>query len=106
MVMSLSFLITAVGSTQAALLMRVMDFRGLELRLTGGAFVGAAIAIVLAAQGAGPWALIGQQVTTATVATVLVWRFSSWRPRFTFSRARLCDLAPLCGHPFCTGPLF
>src|SRR3954451_7700641 len=65
MVMSLSFVITALGSTQCALLMREMDFRGLELRLTGGAVVGAAVAIVIAWRGAGPWALIGQQVTTA-----------------------------------------
>ncbi|MDX6476210.1 MAG: hypothetical protein QOH95_1721 [Gaiellaceae bacterium] len=106
MVMSLSFLISAVGSTQAALLMRVMDFRGLELRLTGGAIVGAAVAIVLAVRGAGPWALIGQQVTAASIATVLVWRFSSWRPRFTFSRASLRDLASFSGRVFGTRLLF
>jgi len=106
MVMSLSFLITAVGSTQAALLIRVMDFRSLELRLTCGAVAGAAVALVLAWQGAGPWALIGQQVTAATVATVLVWRFSSWRPRFVFSRASLRDLASFSGRVFGTRLLF
>ena len=106
MVMSLSFVITAVGSTQAALLMRAMDFRGLELRLTGGAVVGAGAAIVLASRGAGPWALIGQQVTTASVATVLVWRFSSWRPRLSFSRASLRDLASFSGRVFSTRLLF
>lgn len=106
MVMSLSFVITAVGSTQAALLMRAMDFRGLELRLTGGAVVGAAAAIVLAWRGAGPWALIAQQVTTASVATLLVWRFSSWRPRLRFSRASLRDLASFSGRVFGTRLLF
>jgi O-antigen/teichoic acid export membrane protein len=106
MVMSLSFLITAVGSTQAALLMRVMDFRGLELRLTGGAIVGAGVAIVLAWRGAGPWALIGQQVTAAFVATVLVWRFSSWRPRFRFSGASLRELGSFSGRVFGTRLLF
>ena len=106
MVMSLSFVITAVGSTQAALLMRVMDFRGLELRLTGGAVVGSAVAIVLAWRGAGPWALIAQQVTTAAVATLLVWRVSSWRPRFTFSRVSLRDFASFSGRVFGTRLLF
>jgi len=106
MVMSLSFLITAVGSTQAALLVRVMDFRGLELRLTGGAVAGAGVALVLAWRGGGPWALIGQQVTSATVATVLVWRFSSWRPRFLFSRASLRELASFSGRVFGTRLLF
>jgi O-antigen/teichoic acid export membrane protein len=106
MVMSLSFVITAVGSTQCALLMREMDFRGLELRLTGGAVVGAAVAIFLAWRGAGPWALIGQQVTAAAVATVLVWRFSSWRPSFRFSRASLHDLGSFSGRVFGTRLLF
>jgi O-antigen/teichoic acid export membrane protein len=106
MVMSLSFLLTAVGSTQASLLMRVMDFRGLELRLTGGAVVGAAVAIVLAWRGTGPWALIGQQVASTAVATVLVWRVSSWRPRFTFSRASLRDLCSFSGRVFGTRLLF
>jgi O-antigen/teichoic acid export membrane protein len=106
MVMSLSFLITSIGSTQAALLMRKMDFRGLELRLTGGAVVGAGAAIVLAWRGAGPWALIAQQVTTASVATLLVWRFSSWRPSFRFSRASLRDLASFSGRVFGTRLLF
>lgn len=106
MVMSFSFLISAVGSTQAALLMRVMDFRGLELRLTGGAVVGAAAAIVLAWRGAGPWALIAQQVTAASVATLLVWRFSSWRPSFRFSRTSLRELGSFSGRVFGTRLLF
>jgi O-antigen/teichoic acid export membrane protein len=106
MVMSLSFVITAVGSTQTALLMRAMDFRGLELRLTGGAIVGAGVAVLLAWKGAGPWALIAQQVTTATVATALVWHFSSWRPGFTFSRASLQDLGSFSGRVFGTRLLF
>src|SRR4051812_20435380 len=67
MVMSLSFLITAVGSTQASLLVRDMNFCGLELRLTAGAFVGAAVAILLALRGAGPWALIAPQGTVAGI---------------------------------------
>jgi len=106
MVMSLSFVITALGSTQCALLMRSMDFRGLELRLTGGAVAGAAVALTLAWRGAGPWALIGQQVTAATVASLLVWRFSTWRPAFHFSRASLRDLGSFSGRVFGTRLLF
>src|SRR3954449_7166565 len=106
MVMSLSFVITALGSTQCALLMRSMDFRGLELRLTGGAVGGAAVAVTLAWRGAGPWALIGQQVTAATVASLLVWRFSTWRPAFHFSRASLRDLGSFSGRVFGTRLLF
>ena len=106
MVLSLSFVITAVGSTQSALLVRAMDFRGLELRLTGGAIAGAAVALTLAWRGAGPWALIGQQVTAAAFATILVWRVSDWRPRLRFSRASLRELGGFSGRVFGTRLLF
>ena len=105
-VMSLSFIVTAVGSTQAALLLRNMDFRALELRLTGGAIAGAIVAIAIAWSGAGPWALIGQQVTAALVATALVWRVSSWRPTFRVSRQSLRELASFSGRVFGTRLLF
>ncbi len=105
-VMSFSFLITAAGATQAALLTRDLNFRGLELRLTGGAVAGAAIAVVLAVRGAGAWALIAQQVAAALVATILVWRFSRWRPRFEFSLASLRDLGGFSGRVFGTRLLF
>jgi len=105
-VMSLSFLVTAVGSTQAALLQRNMDFRALELRLTGGAIAGATVAIAIAWSGAGPWALIGQQVTAALVATALVWRVSSWRPALRVSRRSLRELTSFSGRVFGTRLLF
>ena len=106
MVMSLSFVITAVGSTQSALLVRAMDFRRLELRLTGGAVAGATAGLVLAWRGAGPWALIGQQVTAAIFATALVWRISDWRPQLRFSRASLRELGGFSGRVFGTRLLF
>jgi O-antigen/teichoic acid export membrane protein len=105
-VMSLSFLVTALGSTQAALLLREMDFRSLELRLTGGAVAGAAGAIVVAAAGGGAWALIAQHVIASSVATVLVWRASSWRPRFGFSTQSLRKLGSFSGRVLGTRLLF
>jgi O-antigen/teichoic acid export membrane protein len=106
MVMSLSFVITAAGATQSALLVRAMDFRGLELRLTGGAVVGSGVAIAVARLGGGPWALIAQQVTVSLVSTVLVWRFSTWRPSFTFSGTSLRELGSFSGRVCGTRLLF
>jgi O-antigen/teichoic acid export membrane protein len=105
-VMSISFLLTALGSTQTALLLREMNFRSLELRLTGGAIVGAAGAVAVAAGGGGAWALIAQQVIASGVATALVWRASSWRPRFSFSGASLRKLGSFSGRVLGTRLLF
>ena len=87
--LSVSFLITALGTTQAALLTRELSFRSLELRVMFGTAVGGAVGIVIALEGGGAWAIIGQQIAYAAVATVLLWRFSAWKPRLLFSMASL-----------------
>ena len=101
-VLSLSFILTALGATQQSLLLREMDFRRLELLTVGGTLAGAALAVGLAAAGTGPWAIIGQQIATAVVTSALMWRASGWRPRWSFSLASLRDLggfsAYLMGH--------
>jgi PST family polysaccharide transporter len=42
--------------------------------------------VALALSGAGPWALVGQQVTMAVVTVVAMWAVSPWRPGFSFAR--------------------
>jgi O-antigen/teichoic acid export membrane protein len=105
-VFSLSFVVTAAGATQSALLTRTMDFRSLELRQMGGILVGAVAGISLAALGFGPWAIIGQQLAIATVSTVLLWTLSDWRPRFLFSMRSLRSLGSFSANVFGTRLLF
>lgn len=100
MVMSVTFLIVSLGSTQEALLVRDMSWRTLELRQMAAAICGAAAGIAIAVGGGGPWAVIGQQVVILAVATALVWAVSSWRPRAVFSRASLRDLGTFGGDVF------
>lgn len=97
-VLSLSFLITALGATQQALLLRDMNFRRLELLTIGGALAGAPVAIGLAVAGTGPWAIIAQQLAAALVTTVLMWRGSPWKPQRRFSKASLRDLWSFGGY--------
>jgi O-antigen/teichoic acid export membrane protein len=100
--LSLSFLLTALGATQQALLLREMSFARLETLLVVAAIGGAAVAVALAAAGAGAWAIIGQQLAMATLGSILMWRASAWRPRLLFSKASARDLfgfsGPLVGH--------
>lgn len=101
-VLSLSFLLAALGSTQQSLLLRAMEFRRLELFTVVGGLLGTVGAVVLAVAGAGPWAIIGQQLVTAGATSALMWRASSWRPKWLFSRASARDLGGfssyLVGH--------
>lgn len=98
--LSLSFLVTSLGTTQAALLVREMDFKSLELRRMGATVVGAAVGITVAAKGFGAWAIVTQQLAIAAVETVLVWRFTAWRPSLVFSPASLRSFANFTGNVF------
>ena len=104
--LSVSFLVTALGTTQSALLNREMQFRSLELRMMAGTLVGGTAGIVVAASGGGAWAIIVQQIAIATVSTVLLWAFSPWRPRFTYSRESLRSLGGFSLNVFGTRVLF
>lgn len=90
--LSLSFLVTSLGTTQSALLIREMSFRRLELRMMVGTLAGAIVGITAAAKGFGAWAIIAQQLTIACTSTALLWAVTPWRPSFVFSLASLRDL--------------
>jgi O-antigen/teichoic acid export membrane protein len=104
--LSLSFVVTALGTTQKALLTREMSFKSLELRLMAGTVAAATVGVALAAAGYGPWAIIGQQIVLAVASTLFLWVFSPWRPRLTFSLASLRRLAGFSASVFGTRVLF
>jgi O-antigen/teichoic acid export membrane protein len=96
-VTSILFLITAFSSTQIALLTREMRFRSLQLREMAGTVLGGVVGVVLAFAGAGAWSLVAQALTAEGVSLVLVWRFSSWRPRATWSAESFRRLGSFAG---------
>ena len=102
--LSFSFVLTAIGATQQSLLLREMNFRRLELMTMAGSLAGGAAAVVVAVLGQGAWAIISQALVTAALSSALYWKASSWRPKFSFSRASARDLwgfsGYLMGHRF------
>jgi O-antigen/teichoic acid export membrane protein len=104
--LSLTFVVTALGTTQRALLTRDMNFRSLELRIMLGTLASGIGGITLAASGFGAWAIVGQQIILAVASTSLLWRFSHWRPRLVFSTASFRRLAGFSANVFGTRLLF
>lgn len=98
--LSISFFISALGTTHMALLVREMEFRKLELRQIAATVVGAATGVTIAVKGFGPWAIVGQQLGEATTSTVLLWILNPWRPSATFSTASLARLGGFAGNVF------
>jgi O-antigen/teichoic acid export membrane protein len=99
-VLSFSFLLTAPGIVQGALLTRELSFRPLEVRTIVATAAGCATSIILAALGFGPWAIVAQWLATAGVSSVLLWRSSAWRPRWSVSRTSLRGMAGFASNTF------
>ncbi len=97
---SFSFMLVSLGVTQEALMTRAMSFRALELRQMAASLLGAVIAIIVAANGGGAWAIIVQQLVIVGVGSLLIWFVSPWRPHFTFSMASLRDLGTFGANVF------
>ncbi len=104
--LSVTFVVTSLATVQSTLLSRELDFRSLELRQMAGIVVGGVVGITVAALGGGAWAIILQQLAIASVSTVLLWRFSRWRPRLLFSIASLRELGGYGAKVFGTRTLF
>lgn len=102
MALSASFLITSIAVTHQSLLVREMEFRRLETQTMVSVLIGGAVGVAVALAGKGSWAIIAQQLGTATAASILLWVLSPWRPRFMFSRESLRRMGgfslPLVGH--------
>ncbi len=103
---SIGFLVSALGSTQMALLVREMEFKRLELRQIAATLVGAGVGIGLALGGFGAWAIVGQLLGEAATSTVLLWLITPWRPQLRFSTASLKSMGGFAGNVFAENVLW
>jgi len=85
-IMALGIFISALGSIQATLLTKKLDFRT-QMKVGGIAtIISGVTAITMAWRGYGVWSLAAQAITASAVTTMLLWFFSEWRPSFIFCR--------------------
>ena len=79
-VFAITFLLAGMATQYRADLTRRMRFERFALADIGGLLLGLVVAVVLAAGGAGPWALVGQQIAYRGGVLVLAAAFSGWLP--------------------------
>lgn len=84
-VASVCFVVIGLSVAHRALLLRRLAYRSLEVREMLSLVTGALVAVVVAAAGFGPWAVIWNFVAYSFMSTALVWLLLDWRPRLTFS---------------------
>ncbi|MDH6354847.1 teichuronic acid exporter [Dysgonomonas sp. PH5-45] len=81
----LTFLFSALGSVQSVQMIKSLSYKqNTKIGITA-IFVSYSLALILAYQGYGPWALAVQMVSAVAVRTLLFWVVSSWRPKLLFS---------------------
>ena len=91
-VMAVNLFIGSLGSIQAALFIRRLDFRtpckaGIVAMIVSGT-----AAAWMAWKGYGVWSLVGQSIICTTVSTGLLWVLSPWKPTLRYSTKSLRSL--------------
>jgi O-antigen/teichoic acid export membrane protein len=85
--MSLMLPLTAIGSVPDALLTRRLDFKARTQAQMAASLVSGILAVCVALLGYGVWSLIWLGLTSSGLRSMLLWRFSGWRPRGKFRYA-------------------
>ena len=101
----LTLLLVGVGSTSNALLTRSMRFRAIQTATLIATVAATTCGIAAAALGAGPWALVTQQIVLALVMSALFLVAARWRPSLEFSRDTRRSLSAFA-FPFTGGSAF
>jgi PST family polysaccharide transporter len=83
-VLSLSLLLSGIGTMQKSLLERDLEFEKLARQEIGTTLFATLIGITAAFLGYGAWSLVYQMLAGNLVATLLIWRASHWRPSWQF----------------------
>jgi teichuronic acid exporter len=91
-VLSLNFVIVALGGVHTAMLLKHLQFKKLMKVNVGAALIASLAAMYLAATGWGVWSLVVYSLSTSLMTTAGLWLWSGWRPGWDFSFAALRPL--------------
>jgi len=88
----LLLIFNSLGIIQSTLLTKNLDFKPLSKTALISNTVAGLLAIGLAFLGYGVWSLAWQLVFAMVVKTLLLWYYSTWRPKGKFKKSSLKDL--------------
>lgn len=84
--LSMTFLLAGLAVQHMALLNRQMRFKAIALIQVGSVLAGVMVGLGMAWMKYGCWSLVGMNLTTSTVALLMAWSASRWRPQ-SFTRS-------------------
>lgn len=84
-VLCLMVIINSMAVVQRAIYTASLNFKTQAKATFSAAIVSSVVGIYMAWSGYGVWSLVGQQLTSATANTLMLWWYSSWRPKLIYS---------------------
>lgn len=99
-VLSVSFLLTALGQVQFSMLMKRLNFKQIALIESFAGFIGGVVAITMALLNWGVWSLAMQLIISVGTATIIYWLISTWRPNLVFDKSKMKDIINYSGSLF------
>lgn len=91
-VMAIGILFQAASVIPEVRLVRALRFKNLVIIENSSVALGLGIGVILALNGAGVWALAGQQISIFVSKATLHWVQMRWRPRYHFEFGLLRDV--------------
>lgn len=83
--LSFNFIISSFSIVQRIILVKEMNFKLLaRIEILGVLFSGL-LAVLMAFFGFGIYSLIAQILSTSLINNILLWKYSSWQPKFIFN---------------------
>lgn len=102
-VLSLTMLIGSLASVQNASIARELKFKKFFQATLVGLLLSAFVGISMAYMGYGPWALVGQSITSAVANTLVMFFLVKWHPKPMYSFERFKELFKFAGSKFGAG---
>jgi len=91
-VISISCFISSFSIVQSAILRKEMNFKAIALAESAAILVAGIIGIFAALNNKGVWSLVFHFMSFIFIKSLLLWVFSSWRPKFIFSQQAIRDI--------------
>lgn len=104
-ILALNILGFAAGSIHVTLLTKRLDFRTLLIIGAIATSLSGTVAIIMAMQGFGVWALVAQMLIATGATTFQLWLFNRWRPALIFDCKSFRRLFGFSGYLLATGLL-
>jgi O-antigen/teichoic acid export membrane protein len=98
--LSLAFIINSFNLVQQTILRKNLEFKKITVRAVIAQLLGGILAVVLAYQGWGVYALVVQNLTGSALGTLLLWQVAEWKPRLEFSWAEVKKLSGFSTYVF------